>query len=84
MRSFTAVFTFLLAVNYSLAADWADAGIKVNTMQVRKNLDTVKLPYFHNFNPRLQIPIPDFFGRKLNLMKFKKSKRFRHYSLFET
>merc|ERR1712037_913552 len=33
MRSFFAVFVFALAVNNSLAVEWADSGIKLSTFQ---------------------------------------------------
>merc|ERR1712020_138474 len=33
MRSFTAILTFALAINNSLAVEWADSGIKISTSQ---------------------------------------------------
>ena len=37
MRSFSAVLVFALAVNNSLAVEWADSGIKLSTFQVCKS-----------------------------------------------
>ena len=34
MRSFAAILTFVLAINYSLAVEWADSGIKLSNSQV--------------------------------------------------
>ena len=36
MRSFTAILTFALAINHSLAVEWADSGVKISNAQVRK------------------------------------------------
>jgi len=33
MRSFAAILTFVLAINYSLAVEWADSGIKLSNSQ---------------------------------------------------
>ena len=45
MRSFSAVLVFALAVNNSLAVEWADSGIKLSTSQVCKKFNN---PIHHN------------------------------------
>ena len=66
MRSFAAILTFVLAINYSLAMEWADSGIKLSNSQV-----IVLAILFSELVPFAKVMLP---SENIELVALKKQK----------